>query len=147
MNSESLMALAAAQVRERLAAEYPGLDLSLPTVEVFCRARARAIALNDYAMDIAEGRKAVKVRGGRMETGPAAVPPYIWGAISSAEASSLKAAQDLGLDLTGRAKALKDNAIRQSLVGASGVAELEARGRRLRAVRELPASERGEGAG
>lgn len=124
----------ATEVRDQLLIEYPGIDkLSLPTVELYCMAMARSIQLSNYIMDFTEGGKTRKIKG-RTLSGIEAVPSYIWAEAARAEGNAAKFAQDLGLDLTGRAKALKDDAITRSLNG-SGLQSLAGQGRKLRQLR------------
>lgn len=125
----------AAQVREDLEAEFPGISqLSLPTVELLCQDMARAILLNNFIMEFVEGGKTRSTKGGKL-SGVEAVPPYIWAEASRASDSAAKRAQDLGLDLTGRVKALKDDAIRASLNGGGSLNSFAADGRKLRQLR------------
>ncbi len=123
------------EVREQLLVEYPGIDqLSLPTVELYCMAMARAILLNNHVMEYLEGSRVRKIKG-RTYEGLEAVPAYLWAEVSRAEGNAAKFAQDLGLDLTGRAKALKDDAVTRSLNGSTGLQTIGAEGRKLRQLR------------
>jgi hypothetical protein len=129
--------LLADEVREQLAQELPGLEeLSLPTVELFTQCYSRAVLLHELVLEYAEGRRGRSI-GGHRRTGLEAVPDHLLRALDRAEANAAKLAQDIGLDLTGRVKALKDDAIRRSFDRqASGVAALAAAGRATRAGRE-----------
>lgn len=122
------------EIRADLIAEYPGIeDLSLPTVELFCIAMAKAIGLNNHIEEYTHGTRTRKYKGQTMR-GYEAVPAYLWAEASRAETNAAKAAQDLGLDLTGRAKVMKDAAMSRHF-GGNKVAELSAEGRRLRELR------------
>lgn len=123
----------AAEIREIIADEYPGIELSLPTVELFCQAMARSVLLNNYIMEFVENGRIRKVKGVTLR-GIEAVPSYIWAEAGRAEQNAAKFGQDLGLDLTGRAKALKDDAIKRSLDG-NNLASLANQGRKLRSLR------------
>lgn len=124
----------AAELREQLLVEYPGIDeLSLPTVELYCIAMAKAIGLNNHIAEYTHGTRTRRIKGKTLE-GYEAVPAYLWAEAARAEANAAKFAQDLGLDLTGRAKALKDDAIRRSLDG-DPLKTLGSRGRKLRELR------------
>lgn len=125
----------AAELREQLLLEYPGIDeLSLPTVELYCMAMSRSIALNNHIEEYVEGSRTRRLKGKTL-SGIEAVPAYLWAEAGRAEANAAKFAQDLGLDLTGRAKALKDDAITKSLNGRPTLEALGARGRKLQALR------------
>ena len=135
-NDPEAIANTAASVREQLAIEYPGIDfLSLPTVELYCNARARALIINEAIDDYLSERKHRKVKDGGYITGFDAIPQSLWDLVNKTEANAAKLAQDLGLDLTGRAKAMKDAAITNSLSGPSGIQMIGAEGRKLRQLR------------
>jgi len=135
-NDPQVTATRAIEVREQLAIEYPGIDfLSLPTVELYCNARARALILNEAIDDYLSERKHRKIKDGGYITGFDAIPQALWDLVNKTEANAAKLAQDLGLDLTGRAKAMKDAAITNSLSGPSGIQMIGAEGRKLRQLR------------
>lgn len=124
----------AAEVREVLAYEYPSIDLELPTVELFCIAMGRALGWAAHIAEYTEGSRTRRVKGVTLR-GYDAVPPYMFAEEARAQANAAKFAQDLGLDLTGRVKALKDEAIRRSLNGAGSLTSFAAEGRKLRQLR------------
>jgi hypothetical protein len=123
------------EIRADLVTEYPGIEnLSLPTVELFCIAMAKAIGINNHIAEYTEGTRTRKYRGIVLE-GYDAVPAYIWAEASRAEANAAKFAQDLGLDLTGRAKVMKDAAMSRHF-GGNRVSALAATGREIRERRQ-----------
>jgi len=135
--SPQAMARAAARVREQLLLEYPGVEgLSLPTVELYCRAKGRAVALSEWCIGVMEGRIKTQPVGkyGKARTGVEAIPERIWKALEAAERQAARLAQDLGLDLTGRAKLGKDSAIANHFA-RDRMADLTAEGKRLRELR------------
>ncbi len=77
----------------------------------------------------------VRGRPGKLQTGIEACPRYIAEAAERSANTAAKMAQDLGLDLTGRVKALKDDAIRASLNGNASLTGLASEGRKLRQLR------------
>ena len=134
--SPSAMAEAAAAVRTQLRLEFPGIEeMSLPTVELYCSARGRALALSEWVMGVVNGE--IETQSGRRgvpRTGWEAVPERILKALAAAEHQAARRAQDLGLDLTGRAKVMKDAAMSKHF-GRDQVAALAQEGRRLRELR------------
>lgn len=122
---------------ERLVAERAGAVRSLllehhefladPVFEEalvrYCRVEARAQMLDAYIWKIVE------------EKGVEAVPKTIWADATRTDALAQKAAQDLGLDPTGFARAARDLGIAKSFgqrVGAQRIAALTEQGRQLR---------------
>ena len=82
------------------------------------------------------GNKVRRIKDGIVLMGVEAVPPYIWTEAARASDSAARRAQDLGLDLTGRVRALKDDAIRQSL-SPDTIKQLQTKGRKLRNLRGM----------
>ena len=128
-------------IRQRLEDIYPGIsDMALPTVELYCRAEARALIVNEYILEVCLEEREVKgskyIKSG--STGVEAVPAHLWAAADRAEANAAKFAQDLGLDLTGRAKIMKDAALSKhfGLSGESSLKGLVQEGQRLRELRK-----------
>lgn len=134
--SAAAMGEAAANVRAQLRREYPGIEeMSLPTVELYCSARGRALALSEWVMGVVNGEIETQTnRRGVPRTGWEAVPERILKALAAAEHQAARLAQDLGLDLTGRAKVLKDAAMSRHF-GQDQVASLAQEGQRLRELR------------
>jgi hypothetical protein len=126
----------AAEIRAILADEFPGIeDLSVPTVELFCQELATAFLYHEVVMEYADG-KSRKVNG-EVRTGIEACPEAFLRAATQANLAAAKLAQDLGLDLTGRARLLKDEAMARALLGTqgAGLRGIAERGRRQRALR------------
>lgn len=136
----------AEEVRVQLNLEYPGLEqarLSLPTVELYCNSRARALLMQEVFWAYVEGRKSRRVtefdeegkRRGRLVTGFDAVAMSFLDQLNKTESNAAKLAQDIGLDLTGRARALKDDAIRRNLdTGGPNLAALSGKYQRLKSL-------------
>jgi len=126
------------EIRAQFDIEFPGVadSLSLPTIELFCAAMARQRALNNYIMRfLFEGESRVTQKG-MVLYGIEAVPVYIWAEVTRAEANAGKFAESLGLDLLGRVKALKDDAIRTTLAGRDhSLSNMAATGAALRELR------------
>jgi len=126
----------AAEVREQLSREYgPEIEqLDLPTVELFCIAMARAIGWSNHIGEYTEGNRTRTVKG-KTFRGYEAVPAYMWAEEMRANKAAAEHAQALGMDLIGRVKALKDDAISRSLNGGGGLKDLSGQGRKLRQLR------------
>lgn len=132
-----LIKRSAYETRQILAKEYPGIDLTLPTVELFCDTYAQAIQLGvEIQQYLFEGR--TRMHRGELLEGAEAVPERIARWHINAVQTAAKLAQDLGLDLTGRAKAVKDGVIADSLQQSMDLAALGHRGRKVSALRALP---------
>lgn len=126
----------AAEVRQMLTDEYgPSIEqLHLPTVELFCQAMARSIMLDNHIAEYEYGNRKRKIAG-RLVGGVEGVPPYLYTEQARAAQNAAKFAQDLGLDLVGRVKVLKDDALRRSLDRDSNIQSLGAGGRKQRELR------------
>lgn len=124
VRSERIVAAAQQSVADALLEECPWMaDVDRGALERYARAEARARLLDAYI--------ARKTEDGNVE----AVKPWVWSEATRADALAQKAAQDLGLDPTGRARLARDLGWAKRLAATDGVAELAHRGRALRDLR------------
>lgn len=122
------------EVRQWLADEFPGSEfLALPTVELFCQETSRAILYGNLVEEYAAGKS--RRVGGKMVSGIEACPRHIMEQATRSALAAAKLAQDLGLDITGRVKANKDDAIRRTLERGNDLTSFASEGRKLRQLR------------
>lgn len=121
--SEVLVSERAGAVAEALFEQCPWMvDVDRQAIDRFCRLEARAQMLHEYVMRVAE------------EVGIEHVRSSVLTEATRADMGAQKAAQDLGLDPTGRARVLKDLGWARQLSQGS-VGALAERGAKLRALR------------
>lgn len=125
----------AAEIQQSLLTNFgdkiAGLDL--PTIGVLCQTWAEADMYHAVVMEYADGRRSRTVNKRRV-TGIEACPAWIAQEATRKQTAVTKMLQDLGLDLTGMVRVLKDDAIRRNLDG-DPLKSLGARGRKLRELR------------
>jgi hypothetical protein len=99
------------------------LDFDWPTIQAYAMSMSTLKLLHEAAMNIA-----LAVDG---ENNVVKVPAYIWSEISKATTNVLRAADNLGLSPSGRAKIMKDAGIAQHF-NSERLASLVTRGKELR---------------
>ena len=105
------------------------LDMDWPTIQAYAMSMSTLKLLHQTAMEIALDKETEN----GVAKGVLAVPAYIWSEISKATTNVMRAADNLGLSPSGRAKIMKDAGIAQHF-NAERLAGLVSKGRDLRAA-------------